>query len=110
MATAKVNSRLVTVSGDRTARLWDLSTREPLATFEHPAAVSAVDISADGQWIVTGSDDGSLRLWDVEKRAAGAVIWAHEGPIQVVALGPDGRTMLSSGYDQWFNWWNVPGQ
>jgi serine/threonine protein kinase/WD40 repeat protein len=110
MATAKVNSRLVTVSGDRTARLWDLSTREPLATFEHPAAVSAVDISADGQWIVTGSDDGSLRLWDVEQRKAGAVIWAHEGPIKVVALGPDGRTMLSSGGDQQLNWWNVPGQ
>ena len=110
MAIAKVNARLVSVSGDRTARVWDLTTREPLATFEHPTAVSAVDITADGRRIVTGSDDGSLRLWDVEKREAEGVIWAHIGPVQVVALGPDGRTMLSSGDDQLLNWWNVPEQ
>ena len=50
-----------------TARLWDLSAKEPAANpvvlRGHDEDVNAVGISADSRWVVTGSSDNTARLW-----------------------------------------------
>jgi len=61
------NRWLVTGSEDKTARLWDLSAKDPAANplvlRGHYYAVNAVAISPDNRWVVTGSDDKTARLW-----------------------------------------------
>ena len=58
---------LVTGSEDHTARLWDLSAKDPAANpivlWGHENAVVAVAISPDNHWVVTGSEDKTARLW-----------------------------------------------
>jgi serine/threonine protein kinase/WD40 repeat protein len=98
----------VTISGDRTARVWDLTNLNNIATFDHPTEITAVDLSADGSWIVTGNRDGALRFWNVETKSAGPVMWAHHGAIDALALSHDNRTCVSIGADQFLCWWNVP--
>ena len=53
------NRWVVTGSGDNTARLWDLSAKDPAANpvvlRGHEGAVTAVAISPDNRWVVTGS-------------------------------------------------------
>jgi|SRR5271165_2250017 len=61
------NSRwVVTGSRDTTARLWDLSAKDPAANpvvlRGHEAPVSAVAINPDNHWLVTGSADHTARL------------------------------------------------
>ena len=74
------NRWLVTGSFDRTARLWDLTAKDPAASpvvlSGHEGAVYAVGISRDNHWLVTGSWDGTARLWDLtaEERAASPVV------------------------------------
>jgi WD40 repeat protein len=47
--------------------LWDLETGKSLRTLEgHTDGVSAVAVLADGHRALSGSDDGTLRLWDLE--------------------------------------------
>jgi WD40 repeat protein len=50
---------------DRTARLWDLSAKDPAANSVvlrgHEGYVSAVAISPNNRWLVTGGDE--VRLW-----------------------------------------------
>ncbi|RPA86372.1 WD40 repeat-like protein [Ascobolus immersus RN42] len=59
------SSRLVTGSGDKTARIWDCNTETPMHTLKgHKGWVLSVSWSPDAQYIATGSHDGGVRLWD----------------------------------------------
>ena len=80
------NRWLVTGSADKTARLWDLSAKDPAANpvvlRGHEGPVSAVAISPDNRWLVTGSADKTARLWDLSAKDPAAnpvVLRGHEG-------------------------------
>ena len=56
--------RVLTTSGDNTARLWDSATGEEVAVLNgHWATVTSAAFSPDGQRIVTASDDHTARIW-----------------------------------------------
>jgi serine/threonine protein kinase/WD40 repeat protein len=103
LAIARNANIVVTASSDRTARVWNLDTRENIATFEHPSAVSAVSIAARGQWVVTGCGDGGLRFWRIGEKSPAKVIYPHQGRITALALAPDNRTVLSAGEDHFLS-------
>ena len=60
------NRWLVTGGGLTTARLWDLSAKDPAANPVdlpgHGLPVREAAISPDNRWLVTGSYDGTARL------------------------------------------------
>ncbi len=77
---------LVTGSGDKTARLWDLKAEHPETTARvlkgHEGSVGAVAISPEGRWLVTGSGDKTARLWDLKAEhpeTTARVLKGHEG-------------------------------
>ena len=50
---------------DKTAKVWDVTSRQPLVTFSrHSNLVMSAAFSPDGGQIVTGGQDGSARVWD----------------------------------------------
>ncbi|KAI9764821.1 MAG: hypothetical protein M1835_007495 [Candelina submexicana] len=63
----KSSSKMVSGSGDSTARIWDCDTGTPLQTLKgHTSWVLAVSWSPDDSTIATGSMDNTVRLWDAE--------------------------------------------
>lgn len=59
---------LVTASFDRTAASWDVRTGKQLRCYMgHVAAVFCVDFDARLDILVTGSADGTLKLWSLSK-------------------------------------------
>ncbi len=61
------SSKMVSGSGDCTARIWDCDTGTPLQTLKgHTSWVLAVSWSPDDSIIGTGSMDNTVRLWDAE--------------------------------------------
>jgi hypothetical protein len=48
-------------------RLWDMRYPQgaPRVLAGHRAGVISVAFSADGRWLVSGSDDDTMRLWIV---------------------------------------------
>src|SRR5262249_4875120 len=59
---------VVTASGDKTARVWDSATGEPITPpLRHPGGVSIAAVSPDGRRVATaGEGEGSmLRLWQL---------------------------------------------
>jgi WD40 repeat protein len=53
--------------------LWSVSTRKPLATLEgHEAAVTSVQFSAEGNKLLSGSDDTTIVLWNIAEWTAPA--------------------------------------
>ncbi|KAI0995508.1 Ribosome assembly protein 4 [Podosphaera aphanis] len=59
------SSRMVSGSGDNTARIWDCDTGTPVHTLVgHTSWVLAVSWSPDDSRIATGSMDNTVRIWD----------------------------------------------
>jgi hypothetical protein len=57
-------ARIVTGSGDKTARVWDAESGRELLTLKgHAGPVSSVAFSPDGTRIITGSGDKTARVW-----------------------------------------------
>ena len=61
----------------------------------HTGAVRSVAFSSDGRWAVTGSNDKSVRVWDVAKRRQIACLSGHERGVVDVAISADAKTVLS---------------
>lgn len=60
-------NRVVTGSADHTIRVWDTETGNELAVLRwHAESVNEVQFSADGKWILSASDDGTVKLGQCE--------------------------------------------
>jgi len=107
------NHWLVTGSWDGTARLWDLTAPNPaVAPFVLCAGpISAVAISSDGRWLVTGNIiDGTARLWDLtalDPAADPIVLCGHEGPISAMAISSNSRWLATGSWDNTAQLWDL---
>ena len=76
-------------------------------------AIKTFAISPDGTFIISGGDDGSVRVWDVPRnrqwgsQKARAVLLGHTGVISCCAISPDGAYIVSGGWDARLNMWDM---
>lgn len=107
--------RLVTISADKTARLWDVATGALLSTWRgHQGAILTAAFSPDGHRVLTGSYDGTAQLWSVPERPAfpeapgpasqetGAALLTLQGldrygAVTRVGFSADGAVLLTAG-------------
>ncbi|MBD2101495.1 eIF2A-related protein [Leptolyngbya sp. FACHB-261] len=79
-------------------------------TFQgHEADVWSVSFSPDGQTIVSGSGDGTIRLWDVRGNAIGQPFKGHQATVGSVSFSPDGQAIVSGSTDGTIRLWDVWG-
>ena len=68
-------TRIVTVSWDLTARVWDAQTGQPVTEpMKHGSSVVSAQFSPDGKRIVT-ADYKTARVWDMEPTQARCPDW-----------------------------------
>ncbi|MEH1930598.1 nSTAND1 domain-containing NTPase [Nostoc sp.] len=75
----------------------------------HEGVVSSVAISADGQTIVSGGEDGTVRLWNLQGQTLTEPLRGHKGWVNSVAISADGQTIVSGGRDGAVRLWNLQG-
>ena len=95
---------------DNAKFLWDRNTGKPAAHFLRPnRSVISMGISPDGKKIVTGSSDGTVLLFDVERRNyKGQVsLAAHAGRVTSVAYSSDGKTIVTGSEDTTIKLWDA---
>ncbi len=63
----------------------------------HRSAVTSVAFSPDGQRIVTGSEDGTAKVWDAVASREILALKGHNGFVLSVAFSPDGQRILTGG-------------
>jgi len=72
----------------------------------HNDVVQAVAIAPDGSWLVTGSADGTARIWETATGREWTVL-AHSSAVQEVAVGPDGSYMITRCSDGMAQIWDT---
>jgi WD40 repeat protein len=71
----------------------------------HKGYVTAVVVLPDGR-VVSGSEDRTLRVWDIENGQALTTLVGHQGRVLTVAVLPDGR-VVSGSDDRTLRVWDV---
>jgi len=70
--------------------------------------VRSVAYSPDGQHIISGSEDSTIRIWDAETGApVGNPLEGHIGLVESVAYSPDGRHIISGSFDRTIRIWDA---
>jgi WD40 repeat protein len=90
LALSKDGKRAAASSGQQVT-VWDTETGHKVTTLAgHTRTVWGIALSADGSWAATGSEDGTVRFWDVatgkEQRQ-----FKDLDIVRCLALSPDGR-------------------
>jgi WD40 repeat protein len=81
---------------DKTIRYWDLDSAQQIHRLECEARVLCVAVSPDGHRALSGGEDGSLTLWNLD---SGQQLWSRPGKLDGVRslcyLPPDGHRAIS---------------
>ena len=88
-------------------RLRDLCRRKCLILKGHARAVTSVAVSADEQTIVSGSDDGLVKVWDARTGQEKLSLAGHTRPVRSVAITADGLRIVSASFDGLVKVWDA---
>ena len=72
----------------------------------HTNSITSVSFSNDGEFIISGSSDCSIRVWDA-KTGRGRPLCGHTFGVTSVALSPDGNFLVSSSVDRTIRIWDI---
>jgi WD40 repeat protein/serine/threonine protein kinase len=97
LAFAPSGTALVSAGADKWLLWRDLRTGRARKFVGHNAAVYAVDVSPDGKWVVSGSKDTTVRLWEAATGRQVELYSGHKGAVLGVAFDPRGKRILSCG-------------
>src|SRR5690349_16767684 len=61
----------------------------------------------DGTTIVSGSQDGMVKVWDGKSGKELLTLQGHSDRVRSVAVTPDGKTIVSGSYDKTIKVWDA---
>jgi WD40 repeat protein len=102
-------ARVLTISSNGDARLWDATTgRELIHLYAHASTGSVTgSFSPDGARILTGYRDGMARLWDAKTGRELIHLYAHRGSVMSASFSPDGARILTASDDRTARLWDA---
>jgi guanine nucleotide-binding protein subunit beta-2-like 1 protein len=117
IATTRENPELLlSASRDKSLLVWTLQQDGDSCGFArrrltgHSHYVEDVVISSDGQFALSGSWDGTLRLWDLNTGITTRRFVGHTKDVLSVAFSADNRQIVSGSRDKTVRLWNTLGE
>jgi WD40 repeat protein len=73
----------------------------------HTAKVNCISVSPNSRFALSASDDGTIRMWNLQGAVESGRLIGHIGCILSVAISPDGRYALSCSDDRTVRLWDI---
>jgi len=100
MTFSRDSKQIATANEDYKVRLWRLPEQEGdkqnrklsprLELFGHVGQVRSVAFDPDGDFLLTGSDDGTARVWEVTTGKQVSVLRGHTAAVRNAVFSPNG--------------------
>ena len=91
------NKQLLAAAGNPHIRIFEVNSNatQPVASYDgHTGNVTAVGFQKDSKWMFSGSEDGTVKIWDL--RAPGFQReYASRGGVNSVVLHPNQGELIS---------------
>ena len=99
-----------------TVWVWEMEqliagVQRPIPLRGHEKGIIAAVISRDSRWLVTGSEDRTVRIFDLHSQTLGleqTVLKGHEAEVTCVAVAPDNRWVASGDRGNVVRLWSLP--
>ncbi len=98
--------RLLTVSWDLSAKVWDLEEGTLLASLEGEADLTGAEFSPDGTQVLTAVDNVA-RIWDVESGELIHTIEGHTDTVENASFSADGKRIITASWDRTAKVWDT---
>ena len=100
--------RIVVIDDLNSARfhVYELSSGEKVLDFRGQTKTMSVIFSSDGQRLITGSDDASIRFWDASSGERLGKLQT-KGRVRALAVSPDGDAFVSANTDGFVRIWRA---
>lgn len=112
------DKRFLAAAGNGTVKLYDIATSAagtgganvgPLVTLTgHTANVTSLAWHAEAKWLVSGSEDGTVKIWDV-RTASPQRNYAHFAPVNDLALHSNQGELISCDQNGAIKIWDLAG-
>ncbi len=73
----------------------------------HSREVNSVAISPNGQTVVSGSSDSTIKVWNLKTGQEICTLAGHSGSVRSVAITSDGQTVISGSHDKTIRLWDL---
>ncbi|KAK3931198.1 Cilia- and flagella-associated protein 52 [Frankliniella fusca] len=104
--------QVLTAGTDRKIQYWECYDGSLIRDLEGStaAALNTLDISLDGSFFVTGSNDFLVKVWNYNEGYTTHIGVGHAGIITTVRLSPDSKYLISVSDDGAIFTWKCPFQ
>ncbi|RCJ38766.1 hypothetical protein A6770_12745 [Nostoc minutum NIES-26] len=73
----------------------------------HSSSVDAITITSNGKFLISGSNDKSLKVWNLETGREDFSLRGHTDKINTIAVTPNGKLLISGSSDKTIKVWNL---
>ena len=95
---------VASASEDRTARIWNIATGEPVAKLSTGSAKILSAVYLNDHHLATGGSDNMIRVWDVGQEELSDTLIGHTG--SVTTLATNGTLLISGSFDTTVRVWH----
>jgi WD40 repeat protein len=99
--------RLISAGEDRKIIVWDLENYKQLNTIKDRDGVASLVFLADGQRFASGTDNGIIKIWDINTGETIRFSETHRGCVSSLLIAEEGRKLISAGVDNTIKIWNT---
>lgn len=91
------STKLLTASGDKLVRVWNVATHQELATLEgHTAQVLGASFNSNATQVISGGADKQLKVWDIATKERIITLGNHSAAITAVAWPGNSNTVFAA--------------
>lgn len=97
-------------SKDKTVVVWHLNGSKKPIVIQHASPINCLEFSPNSKLLVTGTEKGVIRLWDIRGNLVKEFSQKHSDGVSSIAFSPNGDKIISGSESSNLKVWNQSGE